>query len=443
MSQDEPLDIALAAARRAGADAADAVLAERTAVDVIWRLGGLEKLERKDAREIGLRVLVGRRVATASTNRMDAASIEAMAEDAVAAARLLPEDPWAGLARASQLASGWPDLDLADPDEPSVEALLRAAAAAEDAARAVPGVTNSDGGSAFWSRLRFTLAATNGFHGSYVRTRHGVGATVLAGTGTGMQGDGEFRTATHRADLPTPEVIGRLAGERTVRSVGPRKVATAQVPVVYEPRLAASLLRHFAGAIGGEAVAAGRSFLKGCLGQAVFAPGVTITDDPLRRRGLESIPFDDEGIGVATRRLIDDGVLTTWLLDLASARRLGLASTGHASRSGAVLGSPRPTNLTLAAGRHSPEELLADIASGFYVTDMMGTGVCAITGDYSRGASGFWIENGKLAYPVSDVTVAGNLVAMFRNLVPATDLEITGAIDSPTVRIDGLTVAGT
>ena len=317
------------------------------------------------------------------------------------------------------------------------------AAAAEDAARAVPGITNSDGASASWSSSRVTLAASNGFRGSYSRTRHGLGATVLAGTGTAMQRDYEYRQATHRADLPSPESIGREAGERAARRVGPRKVATMRVPVVYAPRAAAGLLRHLAGAIGGDAVATGRSFLKERLGRPVFGGGITVIDDPLRPRGLASRPFDGEGIAGTRRRLIDGGVLTTWLLDLATARRLGLASTGHASRSGAALGNPSATNLTLEPGNSPPEALMADIAHGFYVTELMGMGINIVTGDYSRGASGFWIENGALAYPVSEVTIAGNLAQMFEAVTPASDLEIHGSTDAPTVRVDGLTVAGT
>jgi PmbA protein len=442
MSSDDLLDLALDAARRCGADAADALLFERESLQLAWRLGALEDLERKEDRELGLRVLVGGRVATAATNRLDRATIEAMVEDAVAAARLLPEDPWVGLAAPEQLPSGWPDLDLADLEEPSLEALRQAAAATEDAARAVPGITNSDGATASWWHSIVTLAASNGFRGGYRRTRHGLGATVLAGAGTGMQRDYEHRQATHRADLPAPETIGRLAGERAVRRVNPRKVATQLVPVVYEPRAAAGLLRHLATAVGGEAIATGRSFLKDRLGERVFAAGVTILDDPLRPRGAASRPFDGEGIGGMPLRLVDDGVLTTWLLDLATGRRVGLPSTGHASRGGAAMGSPGPTNLTLEPGTVAPAELMADIASGLLVTEMMGAGVSTISGDYSRGASGFWIENGELAYPVSEVTVAGNLADMFARLVPAADLEIKGAIDAPTVRIDALTVAG-
>ncbi|MFO1047238.1 MAG: TldD/PmbA family protein [Geminicoccaceae bacterium] len=443
MDHDDLLDQVLALARGAGADAADCLIAERTSLDLTWRLGALEGLEREEAREIGLRVFVGRRVATATTTRIDPATLRSLVEDTVSAARLLPEDAWAGLAEPGQLASSPPELDLADPAEPTVAELERVAAEAEDAARSVAGITNSDGATAAWSARRLAIGASNGFRGRLVRTRHSLAVNVLAGSGTGMQDGDAYRHTTHRADLAPPATIGREAGERAAARLGPRKIATARVPVVYEPRTAASLLRHLAVAISGNAVASGRSFLKGQLGQPVFGPGITIGDDPLRRRGLGSRPFDSEGIATASRRLIDGGVLTTWLLDLGSGRRLGMASTGHASRDGAALGAPSASNLTLAPGEMSKEELIADIAQGFYVTDIMGMGANLVTGDYSRGASGFWIENGEITYPVGEVTIAGNLVEMFRQLTPASDLEIRGSIDAPTVRIDGMTVAGT
>lgn len=442
MDREDLLEAALAAARRCGADAADGLLVERRRVSLRWRLGALDELERGDSVELGVRVLVGRRAATASTNRLEPRAIAEMVEDAVAAARLLPENPWAGLAEPGELARGWPELDLDDPEEPSLERLRSAAAEAEDAARAVPGVTNSDGASASWSRTRVTLAATNGFRGSYARTRHGLGVTALAGTGTGMQRDFEFRQACHGADLARPAEIGHRAGERAVRRLDPRKAATARVPVLYEPRAAAGLLRHLAAAVGGEAVATGRSFLKDRLGQRVFRAGVTVVDDPLRPRGLASRPFDGEGVAGVPRAVVEDGVLQSWLLDLATARRLGLASTGHASRGGAELGSPGPTNLVLEPGAVAPDALIGELRQGFLVTEMMGMGVSAVTGDYSRGAAGFWIEDGEIAYPVDEVTVAGNLGEMFARLEPASDLEIRGTADAPTVRIDGLVVAG-
>ena len=442
MTHDDLLEAALDAARRAGADAADALLSERAQSSLRWRLGALESLERKRGLELGVRVLVGRRVATTATNRAEPEVIRALVEDVVAAARLLPEDPWAGLAAPDELARALPKLDLVDPVEPAIEDLTTAAAAAEDAARAVRGVTHSDGAGAGWGHGRVTLAASNGFRGSYARTLHSLGVTVLAGGGTGMQRDHEHRQATHRADLPAPEAIGRMAGDRVVRRRDARKRATAPQPGVDEPRAAVGLLRHLAGALGGEAVAAGRSFLKDRLGQRIMAPGIMVIDDPLRPRGTASRPFDGEGIATARRALVEDGMLASWLLDLASARRLGLASTGHAGRAGATLGSPGPTNLTLEPGASSPQALIADIAEGFYVTEMMGMGVNLVTGDYSRGAAGFRIVRGELAEAVDEVTVAGNLADMLLRLVPASDLELEGGLDAPTVRIDGLMVAG-
>ena len=443
MDHDDLLDQVLALARGAGADAADCLITERSALDLTWRLGTLESLEREEARMLGLRVFVGRRVATATTTRIDPATLRSLVEDTVSAARLLPEDAWAGLAAPGQLVTCPPELDLADPVEPTPTELESAAAEAEDAARSVAGITNSDGATAAWSANRLALAASNGLRGRLVRTRHSLSVNVLAGSGTLMQDGDAYRQATHRADLAPPATVGREAGERAAARLGPRKIATARVPVVYEPRAAASLLRHLAVAINGNAVASGRSFLKGSLGQPVFGAGITISDDPLRRRGLGSRPFDSEGVATANRRLIDGGVLTTWLLDLASGRRLGMTSTGHASRAGAALGTPAASNLTLAPGTLGKEALIADIAHGFYVTDLMGMGANLVTGDYSRGASGFWIEDGAITYPVGEVTIAGNLVEMFRQLTPASDLEIRGSADAPTVRIDGMTVAGT
>jgi PmbA protein len=443
MQAHEFLDLALSAARAAGADAADALLVERRSLDVRWRLGDLEGLERKEERELGVRLLVGRRQACASTSRLDGASVRDLVRELAESARHLPEDPYAGLADAGELLASPPALDLADDDEPEAEALMQAAAACEGAARAVSGISNSEGASAGWSRRTLTLAATNGFRGTYTRSTHHLGITVLAGEGTAMERDHEWRTASHRADLPPPAEIGRIAAERTVRRLGPRKVASAMVPVVYDPRVASSLVRHLVAAINGEAVAKGTSFLKDARGEPVCDRGVVILDDPLRPRGLASRPFDAEGLAGTRRRLVDAGMLTTWLLDLATARRLGLRSTGHAGRGVGGPPAPAATNLTLEPGGATPAELMSDIKSGFYVTDLMGMGVNMVTADYSRGAAGFWIEGGKIAWPVSEVTIAGSLRDMLRALAPASDLEIRGRCDAPTVRVDGMTVAGT
>ncbi len=286
------------------------------------------------------------------------------------------------------------------------------------------------------------LAASNGFAGTYTVTRHGISGSVLAGTGTGMERDYEFSSAVHGSDLEDPAAVGRRAGERAVKRLNPRKAATMQAPVVYDPRVAGSMLGHFAGAINGSSVARGTSFLKDRLGQAVLPRGLTVIDDPYRRRGLRSKPFDGEGVANRRRALIEDGVLTTWILDLRSARQLRLASTGHASRGTGGPPGPAPTNLWLEPGPVTPAELIEDIAQGLYVTELIGFGVNGITGDYSRGAAGFWIEDGELTHPVSEVTVAGNLIEMFRNLKPASDLTFRTGIDAPTLRIDGMTIAG-
>lgn len=436
------VDLALDAARAAGADAADVLLVERVYLEVGWRLGALEQVERKEEAELGVRLLVGRRQACAATGRLDPASVRELVGELATSARHLPEDPFAGLADPAELVAAPPALDLDDGEEPDAERLMRAAAACEDAARAVAGVSNSEGAAAGWSRRTVTQAASNGFRGAYGRSVHRLGVTVLAGAGTAMERDREWRSATHRADLPAPEAIGKIAGERTVRRLGARKAASAAVPVVFDPRVAASLVRHLAAALDGAAVAKGTSFLAGALGEPVMAPGVVVSDDPLRPRGLASRPFDAEGLPGARRRLVDCGMLTTWLLDLASARKLGRRSTGHAGRGPGGPPAPAASNLALEPGKATPAALMADIASGLYVTDLMGMGVSMVTGDYSRGAAGFWIERGELAWPVGEVTIAGNLRAMLRALVPADDLELRGSCDAPTVRVDGMTVAG-
>jgi PmbA protein len=436
----------VAAAKRAGADAAEAMLAEGRSVSVQRRLGALEQVERAESRDLGLRVFVGRRQAVVAATDDTPAGFARLAERAVAMACAVPDDPHAGLAEApdgsADLAARLGALDLVAPGEPDLATLEARAAAAEEAALAVPGVTNSEGASADWGIASVAIVASNGFVGSYARTSHGVSVAALAGTGTAMERDYDHATAVHPEDLEDPAAIGRQAGERAVARLNPRRPRTATMPVVYHPRVAASLLSHLAAAINGAAVARGTTFLKGALGTRVFAPGVAIHDDPTRRRGLRSRPFDAEGIAGRPRAVVEDGVLATWILDLRSARMLGLASTGHAARGVASVPAPATTNLWLAPGEVAPEALMADIAEGLYVTELIGMGVNMVTGDYSRGAAGFMIRRGALAEPVSGITVAGNLKEMFARLVPANDLRFRRGTDAPTVRIDGLTVAG-
>ena len=307
---------------------------------------------------------------------------------------------------------------------------------------AVPGVTNSEGGGASFQRNAIAFATSEGFLGRYAATSHGIGVAVLAGEGVDMQMDHDSASARHATDLDGAEAVGRRAGERAVARLHPRKVKSQRLPVVYAPRVANGLLGHLSSAISGNSIARGVSFLKEAMGQKVFAAGIRVIDDPHRVRGLRSKPFDGEGVANMRRALIEDGVLTTWLLDCASARQLDLATTGHAARGTGGPPAPSPTNLYMEPGTLSPEALIADIKEGLYVTDLMGMGVNGVTGDYSRGASGFWIENGRIAFPVAEVTIAGNLKDMFANLAPADDLQFRYAVNAPTLRVESMTVAG-
>lgn len=430
----------IAAAKRAGADAADALLVASTSLSVRRRLGAIEQLERSEGFDLGLRVFLGQRVAIVSSTDADPKGFATLAERAVAMARVVPEDPFAGLPAAVPVPAL--DLDLADTEEPSAEALLARTAAAEEAALAVAGVTNSDGADASWGRYELALVGSNGFAGSFARTSHGISTTAVAGTGTGMERDYDWSSTVHLADLGDPVAIGRRAAEQAVRRLNPTRPKTARIPVVFDPRVSGSLLGHLSGAINGAAVARGTSFLKDRMGEQVLAKGLVVRDDPLRRRGLRSRPFDGEGMPGEARIVVDDGVLTTWLLDWRSARQLGLASTGHASRGTGGPPAPAPTNLWLEPGSLTPAALMDDIAEGLYVTDLIGMGVNGVTGDYSRGAAGFMIRRGQLAEAVSEVTIAGNLRDIFLNMTPASDLEFRRGTDAPTVRIDGLTMAG-
>ena len=436
------LDDLLARAKKAGADAADAMLVESAGLSATRRLGKLEKIERAEGSDLGLRVFVGQRQALVSTGDLGADSLNRLVENALAIAKAVPEDRYAGLAAPDQIAREVPELDLDDGQEPAAEALAELAAAAEDAALAEPGISNSEGAEAGWSRTRTTLVATNGFAGSTARSRHSLSAAVIAGANGKMERDYEFATVVRARDLPDPAELGRRAAKRALGRLNPRKVKSQSLPVVLDPRVAPGIVRHLASAIAGPAVARGTTFLKDKLGERIFPPGVTIVDDPQRADGLRSASFDAEGIGARRRKLVDAGVLTTWLLDCASARQLGLETTGHAARGVTSPPSPSPSNAYVEAGEVSPDELMSDIEQGVYVIEMLGMGINYVTGDYSRGAAGFWIQDGALAWPVSEITIAGNLVDMFQQLRPADDLEFRYGIDAPTLRIDGMTVAG-
>ncbi|MBB5695138.1 TldD/PmbA family protein [Muricoccus pecuniae] len=437
----EVLSDLVAAARAAGADAADAMMASGASLSVGMRLGEVEAVERSEGFDIGLRVFLGRRQAVVSTTDADPGGFAALAERAVAMARAVPEDPFGSLPE-SVPPLGAAALDMDDGVEPDVAALTARARRAEEAARAVSGVTNSEGADAGWHCTVIALAASNGFAGTYSRSGHSLSVTALAGEGTAMERDYDLSSATHLSDLDDPETLGRNAGERAVRRLNPIRPATARLPVLLDPRVAGSILGHLVSAANGAAVARGTSFLRERMGQKVMASGLTLRDDPTRPRGPRSRPFDAEGMPTAPLSIVEDGVLRHWLLDWRSARQLGMQSNGRASRSVGGPPSPSTTNLWLEPGAMTPEALMADIKEGLLVTEMIGSSINALTGDYSRGASGFMIRDGKVAEPFSGVTLAGNLLDMFLNITPANDLRFRHGTDSPTLRIEGLTMAG-
>ncbi len=429
------------AATKAGADAADALYYCNAATSVSMRLGALEDVERSEGQDISLRVFVGQRSASVSTADMDAGELAKLVARCVAMAREAPEDPYAGLAPEAMLFKGAvPDLDLDDGSEADPEALRAAALHVEDAARAVAGVTNSEGGSASHSRTRFALATSHGFVGGYGASGHSLSASVIAGEGAAMQRDYGWHSAHHLSDLEGADDIGARAGTRSVARLNPGKAPVGKLSVVMDPRVGSSLLGHLIGAIGGPAIARRTSFLLGKEDEALFDSAIVIRDEPHRRRGLRSRAFDGEGLPTAARDIVADGKIAGWLLDNASARQLGLTPTGHASRGGGASGVSA-SNLHLAPGAVTPGALIADIKSGVYVTELIGQGVNPVTGDYSRGASGFIIRDGQVAGPIAEFTVAGNLVDMFAALTPADDLAFRHGTNVPTIRIDGMTVA--
>ena len=431
------------AARRAGADAADAIYACNASTTVAVRLGALEDVERSEGEEIGLRVFVGQRSASIAASDMNPATLSTLVDRCIAMAREAPEDPYAGLAPEDRLLrGGLPELDIADASDPEPALLRSRAFEAEEAARAVSGVTNSEGGGASNGRSQVALATSHGFAGAYAGTSHSTWASVLAGTGADMQRDHASHSARYLEDLDGSVAIGTRAGERAVARLNPAKLESGVLPILFDPRIGSGLLGHLIGGMVGPAIARRSSFLLESLGEALFDSAITVIDDPLRARGLRSRPFDGEGLPVARRALIDKGVLTGWLMDSASARQLGLEPTGHASRGGSGAPGAGVTNVHMEPGNVSPAELMADIKRGIYVTELIGMGVNGVTGDYSRGAAGFLIEDGEITRPVSEITIASNLKDMFRALVPANDLVFRYGMNVPTIRIDGMTVAG-
>jgi PmbA protein len=439
----ERAEMLVAQACKAGADAADALYACNASTGVSVRLGNLEDIEQSEGEELGLRVFVGQRSATISASDLSATSLASLVDRAVSMAREAPEDPYTGLGPQDRLVKGdLPTLDLLDETQVAPETLKERAMAAEDAARSVAGVTNSEGGGASMGLSQVALVTSHGFAASYAATSHGTWASVLAGEGAQMQRDYAMHSARHLADMEAADVIGQRAGERAVARLDPVKVDSGPMTVVFDPRVGSSLLGHFISAIAGPAITRRSSFLLEKLGQQIFDSGITIIDNPLLQRGLRSRPFDGEGLAIHVTKLIDKGRLDGWLLDSASAKQLGLEPTGHASRG--TSGSPgvAVTNVHMEPGALSPQELMKDIKRGIYVTELIGMGVNGVTGDYSRGASGFLIEDGEIGHSVAEITIASTLQEMFASLVPANDLTFRHAMNVPTIRVGTMMVAG-
>lgn len=427
-------------AQKAGADQADAVVVRSRSRSVSVRLGKVENTEASESDDFSLRVFVGNRVASVSAN--PGFDLKALAERAVAMAKVSPEDPYACLAGEADLARSYPDLELFDPTDMSSEALADAALAMEQAAMAVSGVTNSSGAGASAGAGGMVLVTSHGFSGSYMASRFGRSVSVIAGEGTKMERDYDYDSRLYAADLDAPELIGLRAGERVVKRINPRQVATgSNVTVVFDPRIARGFVGTIAGAINGASVARKTSFLRDKMGQQVLKAGLHITDDPLIVRGSSSRPFDGEGVKGERMVMIEDGVLNHWFLSTSTGRELGLPTNGRGVRGGNLV-SPASTNLALEPGDVAPQDLIKAIGTGFYVTELIGQGVNMITGEYSRGATGFWIENGELAFAVSEVTIASNLKDMFMRLTPANDIDRKYGVASPTIAIEGMTLAG-
>lgn len=435
----------LHAAEKAGADAADAKALRATSLSVDVRAGGLEQAERSEGTDIGLRVFVGQRVATVSASDTSERTIEEMAERAVAMAREAPEDPFAGLADPDQLATGWDVAALElydDTPEPSPEALQEDAARAEAAALAVEGVSQVQSASAGFGMQETHIAMSNGFAGGFARTDRGISCVAIAGSGTGMERDYDGDSRIFQADLRTPEDIGTSAGQRTVERLDARKPPTGSYPVLFDERIASSLIGHLLAAINGSAVARGASFLREAMGAQVLPEGLSVIEDPHRPRTSGSRPFDAEGLPTERRVIVDNGMLTGWTLDLANARKLNLSPTGNAARGTSSGPSPRNWNVALTEGSQSRADLLREMGTGLLVTSMIGSTINPNTGDYSRGASGFWVENGEITHAINECTIAGNLRDMLRSIVPANDARKHLSRVVPSLLVPGMTLAG-
>lgn len=437
------LENLLSSALKAGADAADAVIYRSVSSGVSWRLGKLEDVDRSESRDLGLRVLVGRRQASVSTTDFSKAALAALVERCASMAKAAPEDPYCGLGPTERLARPpFPDLDLGDFLEPDTETLKARARECEAAALDVKGVENSEGAGASYGEGVKWFATSAGFFGSSGGSHHSLSVSVIARDANGMERDYDWDSKTHRADMRAAAAIGKRAGDRAVARLSPTKLKSRTAPVIFDKRLSNSLIGSLSGAINGAAIARGVSYLKDKKGERIFPKGLNVIDDPHVPRGHGSRPFDGEGLAAKKLKIIDDGVLTDWLMNSSQARQLKLETNARATRG--VGGPPGSgsTNLHLENGKVSLEALMKSAGAGLLMTESFGPQINSNTGDYSVGCSGFWFENGAVAYPVSEITIAGNLLEMFKALVPADDLEFVSATNAPSLLVGEMTIAG-
>ena len=428
--------------KQKGATDVDVFLYEGIALSTTTRWKKLESLERSEQAELGIRFFSGQKQALVSTTDFSKKSLSNLIARAADMSKAIPEDQYIGLTADSEIVTAYPELSIYDPAEPSEEELMERARVAEETALEVKGITNTEGGSAGWQKVSVAMAASNGFVGHYDRSSHSVSAVVVAGEGTQMERDYAYHTTNFVKDLMSPEKIGKEAAEKTLKRLNPRKISSTKAPIIFEPKLSNNILSYLASSINGAAIARGTSFLRESMGQRILPENISICDDPHLEKGQRSKPFDSEGRANQKRMFVENGVLQSWFLDNRSARQLGLSSTGHAARGVSSPPSPSPTNLYMQAGDVTPQNLIGSIKKGLLVTEVIGSGFNGVTGDYSQGASGFWIENGEILYPVNEVTIAGNMKDMFLNIVAANDLEFRYGFNAPTICIENMTIAG-
>lgn len=428
--------------RKKGASHADAISFTSSSINASTRLGKFENIERAESNGVGLRVIIGKKQAIVSATDISQASLNELANRAINMAQLAPEDKYTDLASHNLLCKTQQDLDLFDEYEPTPDELLALAGAAENSALAITGITNSEGGEASYSSNIVAIATSNGFVGEYKTSVSSIAVSVLAGSGTKMERDYDFSSARHKSDLKSPTEIGRNAANKAVKKINPRRVKTCIAPIIFDPHVAKSIVSSFSSAVNGANIAKGASFLKDSFNKEIFAKNINILNNPHIKRGLASKPYDAEGVVNSNMYLIKDGSLQNWLLDIRSGNQLGLKTNGCATRGLSSPPSPSCSNLYMENGNISALDLISSVKSGFYVTETFGMGINIITGDYSQGASGFWIENGEIAYPVSELTIAGSLPEMFLASTPANDLEFRYSINCPTLLIEKMTIAG-